>query len=292
MKERKFRKMKKVLALILALVMMCGAMFTLVSCGGDDKKDDTKCKDGHTYGDDGVCTVCGDKKDDETPAKKTLKVATSPDFPPFENLVAGEIVGIEVEIMQIIADELGYEIEFEQILFDAVIPGVKEGKYDVGMSGISVTPDREQNVCFTTPYCLAAQCIVVKADSNIASKADLDGKTISVQTGTTAEEFCLSNGYDVDGYEANADAKLALTTGKVDAWVVDDLTAAEMCKNDPSVKILNENMTTEPYAFAFNYEDEALALMFDDILYELIENGTIAAIFERHGAPYTAPEAK
>ena len=83
----------------------------------------------------------------------------------------------------------------------------------------------KKNVLFTDPYCLAAQAIVVTAGSPIASKADLDGKTVSVQTGTTAEDFCMGEGYDVMGFAANSDAEAALVTGKVDAWVIDDLTA-------------------------------------------------------------------
>ena len=221
--------------------------------------------------------------------KKTITVATSPDFPPFENLEGGEIVGIEVELMKIICDRLGYEFVLEPIAFDSVVPGIATGKYTCGMSGISVTPDREQSVLFTTPYCLAAQCIVVTADSEITGKADLAGLKVSVQSGTTAEDFCLENGYQVDSYEANADAKLALTTGKVAAWIVDDLTAAEMCKGDDSVKILDESMTTEPYAFAFNFADEALVAEFNAVLEELIADGTVAALFEEFDAPYTAP---
>ena len=274
--------MKKIIALLLALTLLCGAIFTISSC---NKKDNDDAEDEEVETDD-------EKKDDEKdpePAKKTLTVATSPDFPPFENLVDGEIVGIEVEIMKLICAELGYEIKFEEIAFDSVIPGVQTGKYDCGMSGISVTPDRELNVAFTIPYCLAAQCIVVKSDSSIAGKADLTGKSIAVQSGTTAEDFCLGSGYNVKSYEANADAKTALTTGKVDAWVVDDLTAAEMCKGDSSVKILDEAMTTEPYAFAFNFEDEALAIKFDEVIEDLMESGKIAQIFAQFDAPYTAP---
>lgn len=256
--------MKKLVSLILALVMIVGAMFTFAAC---EKEEDPK----------------------NTTEKSKLVVATSPDFPPFEYLENGEVVGIEIEIMQIICEKLGYELVIEQIAFDAVIPGVQTGKYMCGMSGISVTPDREENVLFTTPYCLAAQCIVVKADSAIASKADLAGKTIAVQSGTTAEDFCLEEGYTVQSYEANADAKTALTTGKVDAWVVDDLTAAEMCKNDETVKILSEHMTTEPYAFAFNFDDELLVDKIDEILEGLMEDGTIAGIFAKYDAPYTKP---
>ncbi len=257
--------MKKFLSILLALAMVICMASTLVACGGED---------------DGGATP-----------KPKLTVATSPDFPPFENLENGEIVGIEVEIMQIICDRLGYELVLESIDFDSVIPGVQTGMYDCGMSGISVTPDREENVLFTTPYCLAAQCIVVRSDSNISSKADLAGKTISVQEGTTAEEFCLEQ-YGVDfvkGFKANPDAKTALVNGTVEAWVVDDLTAAEMCKDDDTVKILDEHMTTEPYAFAFNFEDEALVMQIDAIIEQLMEDGTIAALFEKYNAPYTAP---
>lgn len=236
-------------------------------------------------------TACGKKgptlKDIQKAGK--LVVATSPDFPPFENLEGGEVVGIEVEIMELICEKMGVDLVLEQINFDAVLTGVQSGKYDCGMSGISVTPKREKNTLFTVPYCLAAQCIVVRTDSSIASKADLEGKKISVQTGTTAAEFCSGEGYALSQYEANQDAKLALTQGKVDAWVVDDLTAAEMCKGDDSVKILSETMTTEPYAFAFAFGSEDLVAQINKILTELINNGTIANLFEEFDAPYTKP---
>ena len=236
-------------------------------------------------------TGCGPKGKtlDEVKKAGKLVVATSPDFPPFENLEGGNVVGIEVDIMELICKELGVEFVIEKINFDAVLTGVQTGKYDCGMSGISVTPKREKNTLFTTPYCLAAQCIVVKTDSTIASKADLTGKKIAVQTGTTAAEFCSGEGYDLSQYEANQDAKLALTQGKVDAWVVDDLTAAEMCKGDDSVKILDDNMTTEPYAFAFAFGSEDLVAEINKILEKLIADGTIASIFEKYDAPYTKP---
>ena len=254
--------MKKIIALALAVVMMALCL-----------------------------TACSSKGPTLADVKKAgkLVVATSPDFPPFENLEGGEIVGIEVEIMKLICAELGIELVLEPINFDAVLTGVQTGKYDCGMSGISVTPKREKNTLFTDPYCLAAQCIVVRADSNIASKADLAGKKISVQTGTTAAEFCSGEGYTLSQFEANQDAKLALTQGKVDAWVVDDLTAAEMCKGDDSVKILSDSMTTEPYAFAFAFGSEDLVEEINKILTELINDGTVADLFAEFDAPYTKP---
>ena len=219
-----------------------------------------------------------------------LVIATSPDFPPFENLEGDKIVGIEVDLMAIVCEKLGVKPVYEQINFDAVLTGVQTGKYDCGMSGISVTEKRKGNTLFTKEYCLAAQCIVVKADSTIASKADLEGKNIAVQTGTTAAEFCSGQGYTLSQFEANQDAKLALTQGKVQAWVVDDLTAAEMCKGDDSVKILDEAMTTEPYAFAFAFGSEDLVAEINKIIDELIADGTVKSIFDKYEAPYTKPE--
>ena len=248
--------MKKIISLILALTMVLGAAFALTSC----KKYDG-----------------------------TLVVATSPDFPPFENLEGGKVVGIEVDIMKLICEELNYELKFEQIDFDSVIPGVQEGKYTCGMSGITVTEERKANVLFSKVYYVAAQAIVVKEGSGITSKADLEGKKISVQEGTTAEDYCLDNGYSISGFKSNPDAKNALLTDKVQAWVVDDLTAKQMVEEGDGLVILSEKMTEEPYAFAFNFNDEALVEKIDEILEKLIDDGTVAEIFEKYGESYEAP---
>ena len=226
-----------------------------------------------------------------------LIVATSPDFPPFENLEDGEVVGIEVDIMNKVCEKLGVELVLEQMDFDSVLLGIQAGKYDVGMSGITVDADREKNMLFTDPYCLAAQAIVVKADSAIASKADLAGKSVAVQTGTTAESFCMDNGYDVKSFAANSDAQSALTTGKVDAWVIDDLTAAAMvaeynADNADQLVILPEAMTTEPYAFAFSFGSEDLVAEINKILADLIADGTVEQAFTKFEASYTPASAK
>ncbi len=261
--------MKKILSLLLAALLLTAA---LASCAS------------------GGTTLADVKK------AGTLTIATSPDFPPFESLGEGNVVeGIEIEILNKICEKFGVTLTINQMDFDSVIPGINAGKFDLGVSGISVTEERKKNVLFTDPYCLAAQAIVVTADSPIASKADLTGKTVSVQTGTTAEDFCMGEGYDVKGFAANSDAESALVTGKVDAWVIDDLTAAEMVKaynaenGEGSLVILDEAMTTEPYAFALTLGSDELAAEINKIINEMVSDGTIAAIFEKYDAPYTAP---
>jgi len=228
--------------------------------------------------------------------KGKLTIATSPDFPPFESLSDSSTVeGIEIDILLIIAEKLGVALEINQMDFDSVLPGVQAGKFDVGVSGISITEKRKKNVLFTDPYCLAAQAIVVTESSTIKSKADLEGKKVSVQTGTTAETYTMENGYSVSSFAANSDAEAALTSGKVDAWVIDDLTAAEMVKayNESASEklvILGDAMTTEPYAFAFALGSDDLVNEVNSILKTLLEDGTIASIFAKYDAPYTSPD--
>ena len=254
--------MKKIIALVL-----CALMIVCVFSG---------------------CGAKGKTLDDVKAAGK-LVVATSPDFPPFESIEGGKVVGIEVDILKLVCEELGVELEIVQMDFDSVLLGIQSAKYDCGMSGITASEDRKQNMLFTAPYYNAAQVIVVKEGSAIAGKADLEGKKVSVQTGTTADAGCTDAGYDVQAFAANADAKAALTTGKVDAWVVDNLTAMQMVEEGDGLVILDEKMTEEPYAFAFAFGSEDLVAEIDTILAKLIADGTVEAIFAEYGETYFKP---
>ena len=247
--------MKKLLSFTLAVLMVVVCVFSFASCG----------KKGKTL--------------DEVKKAGKLVVATSPDFPPFESLDGEEVVGIEVEILEKICEKLGVTLTLKQMTFESVLPGVTSGKFDCGMSGITVA-------------------IVVKAGSTVQTKADLAGKKVSVQTATTAEEYCMGNGYEVSAYEDNEVAQMALLNGNVDAWVIDDLTAADMVKkynegkaDSDKLVILSEAMTTEPYAFAFAFGSEDLVAEINKILKTMLDDGTIAGLFAKYEAPYTAPSS-
>lgn len=261
------KKFTKLTAFALALVMALGL---LAGCGSSNSDTNS---DANTSGDDA--------------AKTKLAVATSPDFPPFESLEGGEVVGIEVDILNKVAEKMGMELDIQQMDFDSVIPGVQAGKFDVGMSGITVTDKRKENVDFSSVYFMAAQAIVVTADSGITGKADLEGKKVSVQTGTTAEEYCMGNGYEVLAFTANNDAAAALTAGKVDAWVVDNEVALAMAP-ELGLTVLDEAMTSEPYAFAFQKGSDLIA-PFNEALDALLSDGTVEQIFQQYGVTYIAP---
>ena len=260
--------MKKLIALVLSVLMLTAV---LAGCGSGTSLADVK-------------------------NAGTLTIATSPDFPPFESLGEGNVVeGIEIDVLNKVCEQLGVTLTIQQMDFDSVLAGIAAGKFDLGASGITVTESRKKNMLFTDPYCLAAQAIVVTAGSPIQSKADLAGKSVSAQTATTAEEYCMAEGYDVKAFQANSDAQAALVTGKVDAWVIDDLTAAEMVKayneenGEGALVILPEAMTTEPYAFALQPGSDELAAEINKIVNQMVADGTMAAIFEKYEAPYTAP---
>ena len=253
--------MKKIVTLVLCALMLVGM---LAGCGSSGKQLADVQKAGK------------------------LVIATSPDFPPFEYLEGTEVVGIEIEIFQLIAEELGVELVIEQMDFESVIPGIQAGKFDAGVSGITATEDRKKNMDFSDPYFIASQSIVVTADSAITGKADLEGKKISVQTGTTGEDYCMENGYEVLSFAANNDAAAALTSGKVDAWVVDNEVAVALAAEQGLV-VLEEPMTTEPYAFAFQKGSDTLVAAVNEKLTEMLKDGTVEALFEKYEAYYVSP---
>ena len=128
-----------------------------------------------------VGTGCGKKEE--------LVMATNAEFPPYEYHDGDAIVGIDAEIAQAIADEMGRTLVIEDMQFDSIIAAVTSGKADMGIAGMTITEDRLQSVDFSTPYATASQVIIVKDDSPITSPDDLTGKTIGVQLGTTGDIY-------------------------------------------------------------------------------------------------------
>lgn len=94
----------------------------------------------------------------------TLKMATNAEFPPYESIEGGKIVGIDPDIMQAVADKLGMDLEIENINFDSLIEEIQSGKADIVAAGMTVTPEREKNVLFSDSYATGVQVIVVRKD--------------------------------------------------------------------------------------------------------------------------------
>ena len=91
----------------------------------------------------------------------TLVMATNAAFEPYEYIENGEIVGIDAEFAKALCDKLGYDLHIEDMEFDSIIAAVNSGKADFGMAGMTVTPERQEQIDFTDTYCTAAQSIIV-----------------------------------------------------------------------------------------------------------------------------------
>lgn len=253
--------MKKFLAVLLAALMIC---ISFVACSSEKKSDDTN-TDANT--------------------QETLTMATNAEFPPYEYKEGDKVVGIDAEVAQAIADKLGMKLEIVDTKFDAIIPGVQSGKYDMGMAGMTVTPEREQSVAFSDSYATGIQSIIVKQGSAIKSVDDLSEKTkIGVQLGTTGDIYAKDDFGDeaVQEYDKGADAVQALLAGKIDCVIIDNEPAKSFVAANEGLEILKTSYAEEDYAICFKKDNTELQKKVNDALKELIADGTLKKIVNKY----------
>ena len=231
-------------------------------------------------------------------AAEKLTLATNVAFPPYEfyDDETGEPTGIDIEIARLIATNLGYELVVEDIDFDAIIPGVASGKYDLSMAGMTVTEERMQSVNFSESYATGVQVGIVKEDSDLTlEKLFEGGYKIGVQMGTTGDLYTTWDLEDyglatIERFKSGADAVLALTAGKVDCVVIDNEPAKNFVAANEGLKILETEYIQEQYAACFSKENTALLEAFNTELKKLIEDGSVQAIIDKF-IPPVAEEA-
>jgi len=258
-KEMEDYKMKRILAAVLALVMVVG----LSACSA--KKESTP--------------VAGAS---EAP-KGTLVMATNAEFPPYEFREGDEIVGIDVEISRAIAEDLGMELKIEDMKFDSIIPAVISGKADFGAAGMTVTEDRLKNVNFSEPYAHATQVVIVKEGSEVATPDDLEGKKVGVQLGTTGDIYAADiKDVDLQRFDKGFEAVQALTQDKVDAVIIDNEPAKVFVSQNEGLKILDEAFTEEDYALAIAKDNTELLDKVNASLKKLKESGKFDEIVAKY----------
>ena len=216
-------------------------------------------------------------------AKKQLVMATNAEFPPYEFHEGDAIVGIDAEIAQAIADEVGAELVIEDMAFDSVLAAVQTGKADMGIAGLTVTEDRLKNVDFSNPYATAAQVIIVLNDSDIATPDDLAGKTVGVQLGTTGDIYADDiEDATVERYNKGFEAVQALIQGKVDAVIIDNEPAKVFVEQNEGIKIIDEAFTYEEYAIAVKKDNTELLNKINDAIKKLQDSGKLQEIVDKY----------
>lgn len=271
---------KKVLVWTLAACMTG----TLAACSAPATEETTVAET--TKGAEADTTAAQADGNKETEAAGgVLTMATNAEFPPYEYHDGGDIVGIDIEIAEAIAEKLGMTLEVEDIAFDSIIPEIQSGKADIGMAGITVDEDRLKNVDFTDTYATASQVIIVKEDSEIAGPDDLKGKYIGVQLGTTGDLYATdyeADGSTIERYSKGFEAVQAMKQGKIDAVVIDEEPAQVFVAETDGIKILDEALTVEEYAIAVKKGNTELLEKVNGALAELKDSGELQTIIDKY----------
>lgn len=209
-----------------------------------------------------------------------LTIGTSPDYPPFENLVKGEYEGYDIALGEAIAEKLGLEAEYKTLQFDGILGAIESGgQIDCGISGFSVTPKRQKQVDFSDSYYIDDQSICANKDGDVQEEADLnkEGVVIAVQTGTTGESYAKENypKATVKGFGNSTDAFAALQAGKADAVMTNKVVVENMLKSYTDAQVIKSVATGEEYAIAISKDNSALTEAINKVIEELQADGTI-----------------
>ena len=227
---------------------------------------------------------CGAKKD-------TLTVYTEAGFAPYEFVYNNEIVGVDIEIVKAVAEELGKELVVKDVKFDTIVGAVKSGKADIGAAGITINDERKEEVAFSIPYSSTEQYVIVKADNTtIANLDNLKGIKIGIQNGTTSD-FMIDGlikdntlaGSTIVPYDAPALAAAALGS-KVEAVVTDKLTAQIIVDGSngayKTFKLVkadgSDAAEVEEYGICVSKENTELLKAINEVLQGLLDDGSVA----------------
>ena len=220
------------------------------------------------------------------PAAIKVTVATDATFPPFETVdeATKELTGFDIELMNAIAQKAGLQVEFINQPFDPMLAGVVSCQYDAAIAAITITEERQKEMLFSDPYINAGQIVVVAAGNTaIAGKADLEGKTIAAQLGTTGEiEAKAITNVTYKPYDTYDLAFLDLANGQVDAVIADYPTALGFIGKSPDkIKAVGEVFTNESYGIAVCKNRADLLPILNEALAALKADGTIGSLEQK-----------
>ncbi|HCG55055.1 transporter substrate-binding domain-containing protein [Brevibacterium sp.] len=233
-------------------------------------------------GDDG-----GEGGGDGGGLEDSYTVATDTSFVPFEfqEEEGGDYVGFDIDIINEIADRVGFEIELETTNFDGIIPGMQTGTFDIAIAGMTITEERREAVDFTSPYYKSGLRIGVPADDDtITSIDDLEGKTIATRLGSTSANYIEENieGATPNTYEQLDQAYLAVEGDGADAVLYDapNVEYYILTAGEGKLKTVGELIEAQDYGIAVGKGNEELVTAMNESLAEMIDDGTYTEIFK------------
>lgn len=213
-----------------------------------------------------------------------LLVATEGAFAPFNFYEGKKLTGFEVEVAEAVARKMGLAVEWKTLGFDGLLTGLGQDRWDLVIASHGITEERAKAVDFMAPHYCSGGLIVAK-DPKIRTGKDLAGKTVAVQTGTTYLENVrkVAAVKEVKNYPGDTDARLAVATGRADAWVSDRFVALEVLRKNPRLELkAGELLFTERIAAAGAKGNAALAQAWNQGLAAIQADGSYEKLSRKY----------
>jgi polar amino acid transport system substrate-binding protein len=210
-------------------------------------------------------------------------------FPPmgFRN-EAGDIDGFDIDLAREVADRLGVELQLRPVDWDGVILSLNKGDIDMVWNGMTITESRKEKINFSKPYLANRQIIVVREDGDVTSKADLAGKVVGIQLGSSSEEAVsgepevLAGFRELKKYSNNIEALMDLAAGRSSAVVLDEIVGRYYIAKRPGIyTVLSDNFGSEEYGIGFRKADNAFREAVDKALDDMRADGAAAEISKK-----------
>ncbi|MEL7563454.1 MAG: amino acid ABC transporter substrate-binding protein [Dehalobacterium sp.] len=277
--------MKKKSFILLVLVLALAVMF--VGCGGQQEEPAAD------QPEDQPAEQTEDQSWAKIQEKGNFIVGLDDNYPPAGYRdEKGELVGVDIDLAKEAAKRLGVEVVFQPVQWDGVIMNLKNGDIDVIWNALGITPVRQQEIAFTDVYMIDKNVIVVNADSPIKTKADLAGKVIGLQLGSTAESAVADDPVsseikEIRKFETTTQALLDVQAGRIDALVTNEMNGRYLINQEKSLDkfhILTEEegyFNEEPYGVGVRMEDKAFLAELNRVLNEMKADGTAAEISKK-----------
>ena len=218
-------------------------------------------------------------------AAKKLYVGTNAEFKPYEYLEGDKITGFDIDFMNAIGKEIGYEVQWVNMGFDGLLPALQMNKVDAVIAGMSQTPERQKAVSFSIPYIFftSEHYVIVNENSTFKTKEDLKRKTAGVQMGSMQEQFAINNGSIPKLYNTFTNALMDLQNGKVDCVIIADNSGKEYLKTMDKIKKIDAIIDPKPGAsIAFRKSDKELAEKFSNAIVELNTTKEYSDLVEKY----------
>ena len=213
-----------------------------------------------------------------------LRVATDATFPPMEFIENGKRTGFDVELVEAMAKTMGKQVEWTNIDFKGLIPGLVSRRFDMAVSGIYITPERRKVVDFTEPYYTGGLVALVKSGNTAINKPeDLNGKKVSVQVGTKSVSFLRDTYPQVQRVEVEKNQEMfnLVEIGRADAAVTGKPAAMQYVKTRGGLRVVEQQLTTEEYGMAVRKDTPELTRALNAALAKVKADGTYTKLTQK-----------